>query len=129
MKIDPGVLKRLEMLIEETGQTRKQFAASIGHSPSTITEIFSGRIKTLSGTMAKILELKYSINLDWLASGEGKQYKSTVIVNCPQEHELFVKFRRLRGKYKESLLILAETLYHQQTREKSRKPGESNHPS
>lgn len=118
MLIDKGVLNRLELLIQETGQTRKQFADSIGHSPSTITEIFSGRIKNLSGTLGKILELKYSINLEWLKTGKGKQYKSSLIINCPREHELFVKFRRLRGKYKDSLLILAETLYLQQTKDK-----------
>ncbi len=62
MLLTPETLKRLYQIYEDSGISQKSFGYSIGHSRSSITEIFKGRTKTLSGATVKILELRYAVN-------------------------------------------------------------------
>ena len=115
MKIDEGVLSRLHEIIDDSALSRRQFALGIGHAPSTITEIFSRRIKTLSGSVTTILELKYGINPEWLATGAGLKYKDSVVISEHEEFELLKKFRRLKRGNKKMMLRFADTLHQQQS--------------
>lgn len=117
MKIDSGVLQRLNEVIIDSSLSRRQFALGIGHAPSTITEIFSKRIKTLSGSIITILELKYGINPDWLSTGVKPKYVESVKVNDQTDLELLKKFRSLNKSNKTMVLRFADTLFSQQSNE------------
>lgn len=85
MKIHPEILTRFQMILDESGLSNRKFAASLGLSPSNITEIMNGRIRTLSGLLTKGMESRYGVNLDWLQNGEGNPYLSSITVSGKEE--------------------------------------------
>ena len=114
MKINEEILIRLKQIIEESGLSRRQFALGIGHAPSTITEIFTQRIRTLSGSVITILELKYGINPTWLETGMGDKWKHPEKINDHREIVLLRQFRSLTNGNKTMLEAFSETLHRQQ---------------
>lgn len=121
MEITQDILDRLDQVIAQSGLSRRQFAISLGNSPSTITEIFSKRIKTFSGTFLKILELKHGINLTWLQTGAGNRYCNKIVVTNPKEESIIKNFRKLSPDNQKFFLLLSETFYLQQEVERDQR--------
>ena len=117
MEVTPEILERLDGIIRQSGLSRRQFALSLGNSPSTMTEIFSRRIKNFSGAFLKVLELQYGININWLETGMGRQYCSKIVITHPEEERIIRNYRKLEPHLKEVFLILSETFFLQQARE------------
>ncbi|MCB1156044.1 MAG: helix-turn-helix transcriptional regulator [Leptospiraceae bacterium] len=66
--------KRLDLIRKQTGQRKIQFAESIGLSSGGYNDIISGRNKSISRPVLKALEYGYSVNPDWLLTGEGDMF-------------------------------------------------------
>ncbi|MES0491961.1 MAG: helix-turn-helix transcriptional regulator [Leptospirales bacterium] len=114
MQINDEVLIRLSQIIEDSGLNRRKFAESIGVSPPTISEIFNNKIHSLSGTITKILELKYGINPIWLETGSGSHYRDSIILTDQEEILFVLNTRKLSLGNKKLLTILCDVFYRQQ---------------
>ena len=66
--------EQLKKLINLMGISQKDFAESIGISPSAISEVIKGRVQSFNNeTMLKIKET-YNVNLHWLLTGKGEMF-------------------------------------------------------
>ena len=54
--------------------SQKDFAVSVGLTPSCLNDILSGRTKTLSKTLLIAIKYVYNINPAWLLTGEGEMF-------------------------------------------------------
>ncbi|AXR64529.1 helix-turn-helix domain-containing protein [Leptospira mayottensis] len=59
-------------IIETYGLTKKEFAERIGISTGNLSDLFSGRIKSLSPDVVTNIAKIYQINPIWLLSGDGE---------------------------------------------------------
>lgn len=69
-------MERLRQVIDYTGLTQKDFAASVGLTAASISDIFHGRVKTISPTLAIAIQAVHGINADWLLYGTGEMVRS-----------------------------------------------------
>lgn len=76
MKTTPEIIERLELIIRESGLSRRQFSLILGRPVSEFFEIYAGRIKLLSDEFVQALELKFDINPEWLKTGRGPRKKN-----------------------------------------------------
>ena len=67
--------ERLAKIIESEKMTAKQFAAEIGVSAGTISNILGGRNKASTDIIVRILNRFRTINSDWLLLGTGSMYR------------------------------------------------------
>ena len=67
--------ERLVKIIESEGLTARQFAAEIGVSAGTISNILGGRNNASLEIMVKILNRFRTISCDWLVLGSGTMYR------------------------------------------------------
>lgn len=65
------VIKRLESVLKERGDTKNAFAISVGINPSNFNRKMRDEIPFTSKDFAKICQAT-SINRDWLESGNGQ---------------------------------------------------------
>lgn len=86
MKIMTTELDRLQLLIKTEEMSAKDFAAEVGISASTMSNILGGRNKPSLEVMQKILNRFRLISSDWLILGIGTMYKSK---QSGQEQTLF----------------------------------------
>ena len=110
MKLDKCILSRLAEVIEDSGMNKKQFAGAIGVTPSFLSEIFSGRIKRLSTSFLRVIELKRGVNPEWLKTGKGEQYIMSNQVACPFEYELVLYYRKFCLEGKRAIFTLCNAL-------------------
>ena len=68
------VSERLKILIKSMNLSQKDFAVSVGLTPSSLNDILSGRTKTLSKTLLIAIKYVYNINPAWLLTGEGEMF-------------------------------------------------------
>ncbi|MES0489462.1 MAG: helix-turn-helix transcriptional regulator [Leptospirales bacterium] len=120
MKLDQCIISRLAEIIEDSGMNKQQFARAIGLTPSSLSEIFSGRIKNLSTSLLRVLELKRGVNPEWLRTGKGAQYIMSNQVVCPYEYELVLYHRKLGFECKKGLAALCQALLIKQEEDSSR---------
>ena len=76
LKPEPQLLpetKRLALLIEELGISRREFARRLGMSPSGLGALFQ-RAATVSVVMAKAVECEFGVRHQWLLSGQGTKW-------------------------------------------------------
>lgn len=67
--------ERLAKIIESEKMTAKQFAAEIGVSAGTISNILGGRNKASTEILVRILNRFRTISADWLLLGTGSMYR------------------------------------------------------
>lgn len=65
--------KRLKTLRNELGLKQGDFALKVSTTQGHISDIENGR-KELSDRMIKLICLQFSVNEDWLRTGEGKMF-------------------------------------------------------
>ncbi|MBE7411363.1 MAG: helix-turn-helix domain-containing protein [Leptospiraceae bacterium] len=68
--------ERLKNLINLLGITQKEFSERIGFSSNILTEILSGRTKTVSKKVIKSILATFPVREEWLLTGEGDPLKS-----------------------------------------------------
>lgn len=107
---------RLKKLITVLGITQSEFANSIGVKSAYISDIISGRTKGFSVEMLNNIYSEYSVNINWLLTGEGEMFlskKSTNSINVvgdnnnisgnilsvsSEERELLEQLRKKKNK-------------------------------
>lgn len=67
------MLKRLKLLIKESGLSQNKFAAEIGSSGSVLCGILSGKRRLGNGMLARIVA-RFNVNEHWLRTGEGEMF-------------------------------------------------------
>ena len=95
MKLNDGVAKRFKEVSQESGLTTRAFAKSLNCPPSTIHEIFAGRVKMLPESILTRLESSHSINRRWLETGRCPKYKQSFYKSYFQKQGLLSLFRLL----------------------------------
>ena len=98
LKVDKQILKRLEFILTDSNMNKKEIAYAFGLSPSTISEIYCGRIKSLSNPLLKVMELEKGVNVEWLKTGKGEPYILTLKVKLAYEIELLFNYRSGKTK-------------------------------
>lgn len=77
------MITRLETLIQNLELNQKDFASKIGISPSRITELRRGRIKTLSSDTLIRIHQEFGVNINWLLTGEGEMFLTSTTQSAP----------------------------------------------
>lgn len=114
MKITKGVINRLQQVNQEAGLSNRKFSMSLGQSASTIQEIYSGRVKTLSGSIMLLLEMKYGVNIEWLKTGKGPKKTEYITTVDIEETNLLKDFRLFAAYEKEIILSILKVLLQKQ---------------
>jgi len=70
------ISERLKILINYMNLSQKDFAISIGLTPSSLNDILNGRTKNISKTLVIAIRYVYNINPSWLMTGEGEMFLS-----------------------------------------------------
>jgi len=70
------ISERLKILINYMNLSQKDFAISIGLTPSSLNDILNGRTKNISKTLLIAIRYVYNINPAWLLTGEGEMFNS-----------------------------------------------------
>ena len=65
---------RLKQIISELGISQKEFAISIGLTPSSLNDILMGRTKGISKTLIMTMSFVHKINPTWLMTGRGDMF-------------------------------------------------------
>ncbi len=68
------ISERLKILINYMNLSQKDFAISIGLTPSSLNDILNGRTKNISKTLLIAIRYVYNINPAWLLTGEGVMF-------------------------------------------------------
>lgn len=121
MKITKGVISRLQQINKEAGLSNRKFSMSLGHSAATIQEIYAGRVKTLSGSIIMILEMKYGVNIEWLKTGKGPKKSGSYYVIDSQEVRMIENYRAMPADQKKMYVSMSDFFQHFAEEEKSSK--------
>ena len=70
-------MRHLEDLIAVLRMSNSEFANALGISPSAVSDMIHGRVRKISGSVARLIEYKYDVNPEWLQSGEGEMFLHT----------------------------------------------------
>lgn len=124
MNINEEVKERLMEVITDNSTNKSKFAKSLGLQPSLITDIFSGKAKTISGNILVILQLRYGINHVWLETGSGSKFISQVELLDNDEIELIYYLRTFNKDSKTLLKIIVDTLLKSQEERQAQKKEE-----
>jgi len=116
VRIDSGVISRLEVLIEESDVQKKEFADSIGLLPSSLSDILKGRIKSLSKKTLLALELCRGINIGWLATGKGERYTEVVKIDSELTMDLFFLYDALDSDNRKLFKLLCTSFEREQNK-------------
>ncbi|MBQ9339708.1 MAG: helix-turn-helix transcriptional regulator [Paludibacteraceae bacterium] len=82
----PTELERLQALMKTENLNAKDFATEVGISPSTMSNILSGRNKPSLDVLQRVLTRFRLVSPEWLILGIGSMYKSK---NAGQDQTLF----------------------------------------
>ncbi len=88
-------MRHLEDLIAALRMSNSEFANALGISPSAVSDMIHGRVRKISGSVAKLIEYKYHVNPDWLQSGEGEMFLHAT--HDPVLHSLPARVTPFRG--------------------------------
>lgn len=82
---------RIESLLKHIGKNAKQFADSVGVTPTQIYDLRSGKTKNITEGIADKILSKYSdYSKSWLMTGEGSMYRiqsnNSVVREDPAEY-------------------------------------------
>ena len=80
---------RISKILREEGMTATKFAEEIGVQASSISHIISGRNNPSTDFVIKLLERFRGINAEWLLTGKGEMYKSTITGVKPDENNIY----------------------------------------
>ena len=72
--IKNDAMRHLEDLIAALRMSNSEFANVLGISPSAVSDMIHGRVRKISGSVARLIEYKYDVNPEWLQSGEGEMF-------------------------------------------------------
>ncbi len=67
---------RIRLIITENGLKQKELAEKLGVSPSYISGLLSERNKTVSPSLAEVIENRLGYSAQWVLSGEGPKMKT-----------------------------------------------------
>jgi len=70
------ISERLKILINYMNLSQKDFAVSIGLTPSSLNDILNGRTKNISRTLLIAIRYVYNVNPTWLLKGEGEMFNT-----------------------------------------------------
>jgi transcriptional regulator with XRE-family HTH domain len=71
---------RIKKIRDNVGLSKKEFALRLGISAPYATELESGKAKTVSKTLAKLIEYEFRFNMHWVLTGEGPMRKEATPV-------------------------------------------------
>lgn len=127
MKLNDDIVKRFKEVSHENGLSIRQFAESLGCPPSTLQEIYAGRIKTLPESILANLETNFNINQRWLETGRCPKYKRASYKSTFKEQGL-LGLVRLLCKEKRHMLPSFSKISQQKTKTKKDKNTSKNKP-
>lgn len=87
---------------------QKEFAEHLGLGQSTLAMIEVGK-RTFNDRHIKIICSTFNVNEDWLRTGEGEMFKSSL-----HEKEIIEIFENLNPETQEYLLVMAKELLNTQ---------------
>lgn len=67
---------RIKIIRESAGLSKKNFAAKLEISAPYVTELESGKAKSISNSLAKLIEYEFGYNMNWILKGEGERRKT-----------------------------------------------------
>lgn len=106
-----SVGQRIAELRREERLNQQEFADRIGTSRSHITNLESNR-KTLSTPLLRLICLEFSVNEEWLISGDGQKYNQGIIDMMDlMESARGREPRDRKGEEKADALMIASELY------------------
>ena len=92
--------KRIQIIVEEQGIKKNEFARSLGVSPNYIYQIVSGKRTSISPSLAKLIETLYDYPSGWVLNGTLEaDARSEVIRRL--EHMDIDKVRRVQSLLEE----------------------------
>lgn len=107
------ILERIKKIIEVKGISKSKFMKELGYSHVAFLNWEKG--KQIGDKTLSLIEMKYSINSDWLRTGEGSMFLSdsdkkmdSDIVNIAPAYDLPERFLQLAGKLKKSDIAKVE---------------------
>lgn len=82
--------QRLKIIRTELRLTQQQLADVVGLKQGSYADVERGKVK-VSGEIKRILEKEYSINIDWLETGEGHIYKANEkgVLHSPKQPNFY----------------------------------------
>ncbi|MES0490760.1 MAG: helix-turn-helix transcriptional regulator [Leptospirales bacterium] len=110
IKLNKTVLQRFESVIKNSGLNKKEFAATIGLAPASLSELTSGRTKAFSNPVLKAMAAVHGVNINWLTTGKEEPYTSSNAMASTFEFDLLYKYRRFTTINKDTFGIFYETL-------------------
>ncbi|MEB2299593.1 helix-turn-helix domain-containing protein [Lysinibacillus xylanilyticus] len=100
---------RIKVIRSALKMNQKEFAQHLGLGQSTLAMIEVGK-RTFSDKHIKVICVTFNVNEEWLRTGEGEMFKSSLY-----ENELIEIFNNLNPETQQYLLVMAkELLYTQQ---------------
>jgi transcriptional regulator with XRE-family HTH domain len=92
--------ERLNALISNLGLKDKDFAQKIGFSQPYISMILTGRKTTPSPRFFDSVSRIFSVNTEWLRTGEGDMFAAPDLNLSPVDASLLAKYRLLPANEK-----------------------------
>lgn len=80
--------ERFKQLLEEKNLTATRFAALIKVNASAMSHILNGRSKPGFDVLDKIAQAFPDLNLNWLISGKGSMYNSSISIAEPADKKV-----------------------------------------
>ncbi|MDR0553713.1 MAG: helix-turn-helix domain-containing protein [Treponema sp.] len=87
--------ERLEFLLSNLGIRRRDFSERVGFTQSYLSMILNGTKKSPSARFFDAVAREFSINPDWLRSGEGEVYTVPGFALAPADAEIIARYRLL----------------------------------
>lgn len=73
--MDTSVVQRLNSALKQLGISKKSFAENVGIPVSTVTSALAMGKNEISSSILRVASTHYSINPEWLLTGEGEMLK------------------------------------------------------
>jgi transcriptional regulator with XRE-family HTH domain len=87
--------ERLDFLISNLGIKQRDFAERVGFTQPYLSMIQKGTKKTPSARFFEAVAREFSVNPDWLRSGEGEVYSVPGLSLSPADAEIMARYRLL----------------------------------
>jgi transcriptional regulator with XRE-family HTH domain len=91
---------RLKALISNLGMKETDFAQKIGFTQPYISMILTGRKTTPSPRFFDSVSRIFSVNIEWLRTGEGEMFSVPGLNLSPADASLLAKYRLLPAREK-----------------------------
>lgn len=79
---------RLRRILNETNTKQRNFAKECGISENYVSLLVNGRKKTISETLALLIEQNYGYSADWLITGTGIPFDNLLSLRCQIKKDL-----------------------------------------